>query len=597
MIQYTDELKEEIRTANDIVDVISQYVTLKRSGRNFFGLCPFHKEKSPSFSVSADRQYFHCFGCGKGGDVFTFISEIEKVSFKDALEFLAERAKITLPTTQNAEFNEKQYLKDRMYKINAETAIFFHERLYKPLAKIAQDYVKQRKLDNTTLKAFKIGYSGNYNELYNHLISKGFKENEILATGLVNKNDNGEYIDRFRKRLMFPIMDVNSKVVAFGGRRLENNDKIAKYINSNENLVYSKKKHLFALNLAKHSDSKKIILVEGYMDAISLHQRGITNAVASLGTALTEEQGRLIRKYSEQVVFSYDSDGAGQEAIKRGLEVLESQGCDARVLQMEGAKDPDEYIIKYGSGRFNLLVENAISLVEFKIKVLKQKYNLDNANDKIKFLKEITRILAKIDNNIEREIYIDKISKQYNISKEAIYGEVNKTLYKESNSNSSANILSRQAVNKEEVKSDISDSQLKRENVIIYLLINHLEESFEEIIKNISTNDFKNELNRRIFEIILENINAGQDKIVSSISNIEDENLQAHVSTIMVSDYEITSVKKCIEDIIVTYNKDKLISRKMEIIKELENPNLSKEQAYGLEQELNNIIIELAKNK
>ncbi|MCI8277411.1 MAG: DNA primase [Clostridia bacterium] len=563
----------------------------------FFGLCPFHKEKSPSFSVSADRQYFHCFGCGKGGDVFTFISEIEKVSFKDALEFLAERAKITLPTTQNAEFNEKQYLKDRMYKINAETAIFFHERLYKPLAKIAQDYVKQRKLDNTTLKAFKIGYSGNYNELYNHLISKGFKENEILATGLVNKNDNGEYIDRFRKRLMFPIMDVNSKVVAFGGRRLENNDKIAKYINSNENLVYSKKKHLFALNLAKHSDSKKIILVEGYMDAISLHQRGITNAVASLGTALTEEQGRLIRKYSEQVVFSYDSDGAGQEAIKRGLEVLESQGCDARVLQMEGAKDPDEYIIKYGSGRFNLLVENAISLVEFKIKVLKQKYNLDNANDKIKFLKEITRILAKIDNNIEREIYIDKISKQYNISKEAIYGEVNKTLYKESNSNSSANILSRQAVNKEEVKSDISDSQLKRENVIIYLLINHLEESFEEIIKNISTNDFKNELNRRIFEIILENINAGQDKIVSSISNIEDENLQAHVSTIMVSDYEITSVKKCIEDIIVTYNKDKLISRKMEIIKELENPNLSKEQAYGLEQELNNIIIELAKNK
>ncbi len=529
--------------------------------------------------------------------MFTFISEIEKVSFKDALEFLAERAKITLPTTQNAEFNEKQYLKDRMYKINAETAIFFHERLYKPLAKIAQDYVKQRKLDNTTLKAFKIGYSGNYNELYNHLISKGFKENEILATGLVNKNDNGEYIDRFRKRLMFPIMDVNSKVVAFGGRRLENNDKIAKYINSNENLVYSKKKHLFALNLAKHSDSKKIILVEGYMDAISLHQRGITNAVASLGTALTEEQGRLIRKYSEQVVFSYDSDGAGQEAIKRGLEVLESQGCDARVLQMEGAKDPDEYIIKYGSGRFNLLVENAISLVEFKIKVLKQKYNLDNANDKIKFLKEITRILAKIDNNIEREIYIDKISKQYNISKEAIYGEVNKTLYKESNSNSSANILSRQAVNKEEVKSDISDSQLKRENVIIYLLINHLEESFEEIIKNISTNDFKNELNRRIFEIILENINAGQDKIVSSISNIEDENLQAHVSTIMVSDYEITSVKKCIEDIIVTYNKDKLISRKMEIIKELENPNLSKEQAYGLEQELNNIIIELAKNK
>ena len=595
MVQYSDELKEEIRSANDIVDVISQYVTLKRSGRNFFGLCPFHKEKSPSFSVSADRQYFHCFGCGKGGDVFNFICEIEKVSFKDALEILAERAQIKLPTIEDSGFNEKQYLKDRMQKVNMETAIFFHERLYKPLAKIAQDYVKQRKLDNATLKAFKIGYSGEYNELYKHLVSKGFKENEILATGLVNKNEKGEYIDRFRKRLMFPIMDVNGKVVAFGGRRLENNDKIAKYINSNENLVYSKKRHLFALNIAKHSDSKKIILVEGYMDAISLHQRGITNVVASLGTALTEEQGRLLRKYSEQVIFSYDSDGAGQEAIRRGLEVLEAQGCDARVVQMEGAKDPDEYIIKYGSGRFNLLVENAISLVEFKIKTLKQNYNLDNANDKIKFLKEITKLFAKIDNDIEREIYIDKISKQYNISKEAIYAEVNKCLYKEKTNNT--NLLNKTVPKDNPEKVKVSDSVLKRENVIIYLLINNLEESFEEIIRNISINDFKNELNKKIFEIILENINAGQDKIVTAISNVEDEELQAHVSEIMVSDYEITSVKKCIDDLIGTYNKDKLTNRKIEIIKELENPNLNKDEINALENELNDLIIELAKNK
>ena len=410
MVQYTDDLKEEIRSANDIVDVISQYVTLKRSGRNFFGLCPFHKEKSPSFSVSADRQYFHCFGCHKGGDVFTFVSEIERVSFKEALELLAERARIELPTTQNAEFNKTQYLKDRMYKINAETTIFYHERLYKPLAKIAQDYVKQRKLDNNTIKAFKIGYSGEYNELYKHLKAQGFKDEEILATGLVNKNDKGEFIDRYRKRLMFPIMDVSGKVIAFGGRKLEQNDKVAKYINSNENLVYSKKKHLFGLNLAKQSDSKRIILVEGYMDAISLYQRGFNNVVASLGTALTEEQGRLLRKYCEQVIISYDSDSAGQEAIMRGLGILESQGCDARVLQMEGAKDPDEFVIKYGSGRFNMLVDSAISLVEFKIKMLKNKYNLENANDKIRFLKEITQILSSVDNKIEREIYIDHIA-------------------------------------------------------------------------------------------------------------------------------------------------------------------------------------------
>ena len=241
MAQYSDEIKEEIRSSNDIVDVISQYVILKRSGRNYFGLCPFHNEKSPSFSVSPERQYFHCFGCGKGGDVFTFVSEIEKISFKESIELLAERAKITLPTLEGEGFNSKQYLKDRMFKINLDAALFFHERLYKPLAKEAQNYVKQRKMDNTTLQNFKIGYSGNYNELYTMLKGKGYTEKEILATGLVNKNDRGEFIDRFRKRLMFPIITTSGKVVAFGGRRLDDNEKSAKYINSNENLIYSKK--------------------------------------------------------------------------------------------------------------------------------------------------------------------------------------------------------------------------------------------------------------------------------------------------------------------------------------------------------------------
>lgn len=593
MVQYTDELKEEIRSANDIVDVISQYVTLKRSGRNFFGLCPFHREKSPSFSVSPDRQYFHCFGCHKGGDVFTFVSEIEKISFKESLEFLAERARIELPAAENTEFNKNQYLKDRMYKINAETAIFYHERLYKPLAKIAQDYVKTRKLDNATLKAFKIGYSGEYNELYKHLHASGFKDEEILATGLVNKNDRGEFIDRFRKRLMFPIMDVSSRVVAFGGRKLENNEKMAKYINSNENLIYSKKRHLFALNLAKQSDSKKIILVEGYMDAISLYQRGFNNVVASLGTALTEEQGRLLRKYSEQVILSYDSDGAGQEAIMRGLAILENQGCDARVIQMEGAKDPDEYVIKYGSGRFNLLVENAISLVEFKIKMLKNKYNLENANDKIKFLKEITKIFSNVDNKIEREIYIDKISEQYNISKEAIYAEVNKVSY----NNVSENVLTK-LVKREAKVVEISPSVIKRENMIIYLLINHFKEAYEPIVTNITLEDFRLEENKTIFQKILESPAEDSEKILQMISNIENQNIQSHVSEILVTDYEISSVEKCIEDVVNIYTKERLSDRKLEIIKSLENSaSLSKEEIANLEQELSEIIIELAKKK
>ncbi len=594
MIQYTDELKEEIRTANDIVDVISQYVTLKRSGRNFFGLCPFHKEKSPSFSVSADRQYFHCFGCHKGGDVFTFISEIERISFKESLEFLAERAKISLPVTQNAEFNKNQYLKDRMYKINAETTIFYHERLYKPFAKIAQDYVKQRKLDNNTLKAFKIGYSGEYNELYKFLKSKSFKDEEILATGLVNKTEKGDFIDRYRKRLMFPIMDVSGRVIAFGGRKLENNEKMAKYINSNENLVYSKKKHLFALNLAKQSESKKIILVEGYMDAISLYQRGFDNVVASLGTALTEEQGRLLRKYSEQVILSYDSDGAGQEAILRGLSILENQGCDARVLQMEGAKDPDEYVIKYGSGRFKLLVENAISLVEFKIKMLKNKYNLENSSDKIRFLKEITKILSNVENKIEKEIYIDKVAEQYNISKEAIYAEVNKASY---NEQVSEKTLVKQRVKSEE-KVKVSPAIIKRENMIIYLLINHFREAYEPIVTNISLEDFKLEANKIIFEKILESPAEESEKILQIIANIEDQDIQSHVSEILVTDYEINSINKCIEDVVNTYNKERLTNRKFEIIRALENSSsLTEDEVAKLENELNELMLELAKRK
>ena len=481
-----------------------------------------------------------------------------------------------------------------MYKVNLETTLFFHERLYQPLAKIAQNYVKERKLDNNTLKAFKIGYSGEYNELYKHLKSQGFKDNEILATGLVNKNDRGEFIDRFRKRLMFPIMSVNGKVVAFGGRRLDNNEKSAKYINSNENLVYSKKQHLFALNLAKQTNSKQIILVEGYMDAISLYQRGIQNVVASLGTALTEEQGRLLRKYSEQVLMSYDSDGAGQEAIMRGLEILGTQGCDARVIQMEGAKDPDEYVIKYGSERFNLLAKNAISLVEFKVKMLKSNYNLENATDKVRFLKEITEILSQVENKIEQEIYIDKISKQYVISKEAIYAEVNKQAYKNQSSKDN-NILNRPVHKEVKVKEEISEAIIKRENMILYLLINHYEESVVDITSNILKEDFKLEVNQKIFEAITNSKEKSKERILQVLSNIEDSDLQSQISEIMLSDYEITSVQKCIEDIIIIYTKERLNNRKLAIIKELENSNLPNEEVSRLEVELNNIIIELAK--
>ena len=596
MVQYSQELIDEIINANDIVDVISQYVQLKRRGRSFFGLCPFHKEKSPSFSVSPDKQLFNCFGCHTGGTVIHFISKIEHLNFREAVEFLAERANIALPVSNNTEDLQKQYLKDRMYAINEETATFYHENLYKPTAKLAQDYVKQRKLDNKTLKLFRIGCSGNYNELYNHLKSKGFKDEEIVATGLVNKNEKGQFIDRYRKRLMFPIVDIRGKVIAFGGRILEKNDKMAKYINSPENLIYSKRRNLFALNIAKNSDSKKIIMVEGYMDAISLHQRGINNVVASLGTALTEEQGRLLRKYSEQVIISYDSDGAGQDATMRGLEILKNLGCDVRILQMEGAKDPDEYVIKYGTGRFNLLVENAISLTEFKVKMLKQKYDLNNTNDKIKFLKEIAKLLVSVDNNIEKEIYIDKISKEYEISKEAIYADINKMKF---SANMGEKVLERKPIPKVVSQEDnkINESIIKRENIVIYLLMNEPEKVYEKLSSKIGVKDFKNEINKIILEKIYNEFKNGNFNITAILSSFEDESIINRISEITLQDNEIEDIDKCIEDIINSYNKDSLINERNEILAKLEDRELPNEERIELEKRLNEIIVKLAKSK
>ncbi len=280
MPRYSDEIIDEVRQTNDIVDIISQYVHLKRSGRNFFGLCPFHNEKSPSFSVSPDKQIFHCFGCGVGGNVFTFLTKIEGISFVEAVQTLAERSNIQLPTLENNVDSAREELKSKVFKVNEFAAQYYHENLYKPESKIAQEYIKKRKLTNETLQSFRLGFSGKFDELYQALKEKGFQDPEILESGLVNKSDNGKYIDRYRNRLMFPICDTRGRVIAFGGRVLD--DSKPKYINSPENIVYSKGRNLFGLNVAKKANTKKLIIVEGYMDVISLHQRGITNVVAPL---------------------------------------------------------------------------------------------------------------------------------------------------------------------------------------------------------------------------------------------------------------------------------------------------------------------------
>ena len=593
MARYSEEIINEVRQSNDIVDVISQYIHLKRSGRNFFGLCPFHNEKSPSLSVSPDKQIFHCFGCGVGGNVFTFVSKIEGIGFVETVQMLAERANIQLPTLENKGDAQKEILKDKVYKVNEFAAEYYHQNLYKPTAKMAQEYVKKRQLSNETLKSFRIGFSGKHDELYQELKKQGFEEKEILESGLVNKNDRGQYIDRYRNRLMFPICDVRGRVIAFGGRVLD--DSKPKYINSPENVVYSKGRHLFGLNVAKKGDTKRLLIVEGYMDVISLHQRGITNVVAPLGTALTEQQGWLLRKNAEQIILSFDSDDAGLQAKIRALGILENMGCDIRVLNVEGAKDPDEYILKYGTARFNNLVEKALSVIEFNVKLLKKDLNLENTNDKIKFLNEIAKLISKIDNTIEREVYIEKIAKEYDISKEAIYAEVNKLTYKNSSNEKLLEKRKPVILHTKKETQEISPAVKRRENTVISILLTGDLSIFEIIKQNITPEDFQDDINRKIVKKLYEEFEKGNSNINSIIDSLEQEE-QNQITMIMAEDYEIENLEKAIDDIMQSYEKDKLDKRKFEILELLEKTNDINEKKK-LESELSNIIIRLAKIK
>lgn len=590
-MRYSDSIIEEVRQSNDIIEVISQYVHLKRKGRSYFGLCPFHNEKSPSFSVSPDKQIFHCFGCGVGGNVITFISKIEGLGFKETIEVLAERAKIELPIDNNAD-NSKEELKAKVYKVNAYAAEYYHKRLFESRSKMGQEYVKQRKLNMETIESYKIGFSGNFDELYKELRKQGFHDEEILESGLVNKTDNGKYIDRYRNRLMIPIFDVRNRVIGFGGRVLD--DSKPKYINSPENIVYSKGRNLFGLNVAKKGDIKKLLIVEGYMDVISLHQRGITNVVAALGTALTPQQGWLLRKNTEQVILGFDSDGAGQTAIMRAMEVMQNMGCDIRILQMTGAKDPDEYILKYGSARFQKLLDDAISLIEFKVKILKQNLNLENAGDKIKFLNEIAKLISKIDNTIEQEIYIEKIADGYNISKEAIFGQVNKLQYANKKDEKVLEKAKPVIVKREKKENYVSSEVQRREKTIISMIVN-TPEMYNKIKENISVEDFKDEENKEILSKIYEKCEQN-DVNVNSILNLLDENIQNKLTEIMTEDYGITDSNKAFEDIRLKYQREKLEKRRDELLEKIENET-DKEEKNKLGQELNSIILKLVKIK
>ena len=414
---------------------------------------------------------------------------------------------------------------------------------------------------------------------------KGFNEEEILASNLVKKSSFG-YNDVYKNRLMFPIQDIRNRFIAFGGRVLD--DSKPKYINSPEGIVYSKGRNLYAMNISKNANLGKIIMCEGYMDTVSLHQRGIPNVVASLGTALTEGQARLLRKYTEKVIISYDSDGAGQAATMRGLEILKNVGCDVRILQMEGAKDPDEYVIKYGNGRFNMLVDNAISLVEYKTKSLKQQLDLNNLSDKIKFLKETAKLLTTVDSKIEKELYIDKIATEYDISKEALYAEINKL----GNKNTSVKVLERNprtVIKRENVEKKL----IEREKAIIALLLQEQDKAYNEMKNEIKQEDFKSEINKKILKKLYEEFEKGNSNINNVINFFsEDEEAMSRLTEVMAEEYQIKNDDKAIRNAINTYKIEKLDNRKMELLEKEQMPNLSPEEKNRIIEEINKIIIE-----
>jgi len=598
MAYYSEDLIDEVLSQNDIVEVISEYVTLKKNGRNFIGLCPFHREKTPSFIVSMDKQIYKCFGCSQGGNVISFISKIENLDFLESVELLAERSHINLSKyEQDSRFTlDKKEVKDlrqTMFNINKECAIFFHDNLTELLKQdnnLVKEYVKKRQFDTKTLTKFGIGFSNGKTPLYDYLLEKGFSKEEILKSGIVLQNESGRIYSRFNSRLMFPIFDVRDRVVAFGGRVLDKS--LPKYINSQENEIYHKGKTLYLMNFAKRQTQERIIIVEGYMDAIALQKSGFDNVVASLGTALTDDQARLLKKYTDNVIICYDQDSAGQNATLRGLDILSKRGINVKVLKLDkkDVKDPDEYINKYGKERFKNCIENSISLVEFKISTYEKGIDLENIDSKILFLTKIAEVLSGIENDIEREVYINKVSTKYNIGTGPIIKEVEKKLIKKEDTI----VVDMQTLTK---KMHLATSlRKKQEQYIISLILTRDKNIIKKIFEEIKNEDIENDEIRELYKTILE-LNEQYDITkIDILSKIKDEKLIQELTDIMYININETDLQKLLNDVLTSKHKEKLYLRRDEILKRLQE-NISKDEKDILQFELNQIIIEISKIK
>ncbi|MBO1263849.1 DNA primase [Proteiniclasticum sp. SCR006] len=477
-----EEIIEKIKESNDIVDIISESVPLKRVGRNYWGLCPFHNEKTPSFSVTREKQLFKCFGCGEGGNVITFVMKSKNLEFNEALRFLADRANITLE--ESAENRKKNEKLEMYFKMHVDAARFFFRNLkdYKEI----RDYFYKRGITDQTIRSFGLGFALNsWDSLLKYLKSMNYKEDDIVRCGLATKNEKGKVYDRFRNRIIFPVFDVRGRVIAFGARVMD--DSKPKYLNSPETPIYNKGTHLYGLNFArKNSKEKSLIIVEGYMDCISLNQAGVKNVVASLGTALTKMQARLLKRNSEEVYISYDADNAGQAATVRGLDILSAEGIDVKVVQIPKGKDPDDYIRAEGVEKFHELLSHALPLIDYKILKAKDGLNIGEDQGRIHYAKRVVSILNNLD-PIEKDVYVQKVSEDTGISESALM-----SLMK--GDEEAVRIMDTSSIGK---AVHIESAHVKAERALLKLL-----SEGPYLIERIHLDDFVLPSHRKIYEII-----------------------------------------------------------------------------------------------
>lgn len=418
---------DELNARCDIVDLVSRYVSLKKSGSNYFGLCPFHNEKTASFSVAPDKQIFHCFGCGAGGGPIRFIMKIEGLEFPDAVRFLAKQYGMEVPE-DTADRGQRQR-RDRLLELMKEAARWFYAQLHAPRGKAPMEYFVRRSLSKRTMNNFGLGYApDSFHALLDAMTAKGYTKEELFAAGLTARSQKGTYYDKFRNRVMFPIIDIRGDVIAFGGRVMD--DSKPKYLNSPETMIFNKSRNLFAMNIAKKTKSDYFLLAEGYMDVIALHQAGFDSAVASLGTSLTEEQARLLSRYTKNVIICYDADNAGQNAAQRAIDILGRAGLSVRVLRIPGAKDPDEFIKEHGAEAFRKLIERSENHIMYRLQNIQDKYDLTQDDQRVLFLKEAAREVASLDNAVEREVYTARAAKTAGVTAQAFSIEVKNEMEK-----------------------------------------------------------------------------------------------------------------------------------------------------------------------